>query len=47
MTHPPTVDTNEPRRTKRVYVVLPAYNEEARIGKLLEAVNLGEAQGGK
>jgi len=39
MTQPPTADANEPRRAKQVYVVLPAYNEEARIGKLLDHID--------
>jgi len=30
---------NELRRGKQVYVVLPAYNEEARIGKLLDHID--------
>jgi hypothetical protein len=34
-----TVDASKPRRAKQVYVVLPAYNEEARIGNLLDHID--------
>ncbi len=46
MTQPPTVNTIEPR-CKQVYVVLPAYNEEAGISKSLDAINLVESRDGK
>lgn len=39
MTQPPIVGAAQPHRARQVYVVLPAYNEEARIGKLLDHID--------
>ena len=35
----PVLGPNNPRERRKVYVVLPAYNEENRIGKLLDRID--------
>lgn len=37
--HAPTTDTAHPRRRRLVYVVLPAYNEEKCLGRLLDRID--------